>query len=48
MDEKYDFDYLISTGSAYLPQRMSIEYAKRNNIPILASSDHIYEKTMMK
>jgi hypothetical protein len=42
LDRKYNFDYYVSTGSAYLPRRMCQEYAKRNDIPILASSDPIY------
>lgn len=42
LHERYDFDYLVSTGSSYLPRRICIEYAKQNDIPITASSDPIY------
>lgn len=42
LHEKYDFDYIVSTGSAYLPRRISIEFAKRNDISITASSDPVY------
>jgi hypothetical protein len=39
IDENYDFDYLISSGSPYVPRGVGILYAKKNNIQITAFGD---------
>lgn len=39
LDNEYGFDYLISSGSPYVPRGVGILYAKKNNISMTAFGD---------
>jgi hypothetical protein len=51
INDQYNIDYVISTGSPYVPRGVCIQYSKLNDIPTYGTTDHAYgrdnEKILM-